>query len=188
MEKYSWISWHHPRVSRDVQNVCTVTKVGMWAMSMIQRKSELKIICETIGIWLHEALLGYGFWHPQLSPEFWVQVLWVPEFVDLTLTVNGDPGVGKMSLRNLKMSNSRGVAKNTWKSSATANREFLKVNFHFLQERVKDYLCQKLKTWSDLFGWKTEIIHGRDGLLFFSIHDFQVVESFTVQVNQLIDA
>ena len=30
----------------------------------------------------------------------------------------------------------------------------------FLEETAKDYLCQKLKTWSDLFNWKTEIIHG----------------------------
>ena len=37
-------------------------------------------------------------------------------------------------------------AKNTWKSSATAKRNFLKGNFRFLEETAKDYLCQKLKT------------------------------------------
>ena len=36
--------------------------------------------------------------------------------------------------------------KNTWKSSTTAKREFLKVNFRFLQESAKGYLCQKQKT------------------------------------------
>ena len=37
-------------------------------------------------------------------------------------------------------------AKTTWKSSAKAKREFLKVGFRFLQETAKGYLCQKLKT------------------------------------------
>ena len=45
-------------------------------------------------------------------------------------------------------------------------RKFLRVNFRFLQETAKDYLCQKLKTWSNLFGWKTEIIHGREQVSF----------------------
>ena len=36
-------------------------------------------------------------------------------------------------------------AKTTWKSSATAKRKFLKVNFRFLQGTAKDYLRQKLK-------------------------------------------
>ena len=31
-------------------------------------------------------------------------------------------------------------------------KKFLKVNFRFLQETARDYLCQKLKTSSDLFG------------------------------------
>ena len=31
-------------------------------------------------------------------------------------------------------------------------RKFLKVNFRFLQETGRDYLCQKLKAWSDLSG------------------------------------
>ena len=53
-------------------------------------------------------------------------------------------------------------AKNTWKSSATAKRKCLKANFRFLEETAKYYLCQKLKTWSDLFGWKLEIIHGHE--------------------------
>ena len=42
-------------------------------------------------------------------------------------------------------------AKNTWKSSATAKRKFLKANFRFLEETAKYYWCQKLKTCSDLF-------------------------------------
>ena len=38
------------------------------------------------------------------------------------------------------------VQKKTWKLSATAKREVLKVNFRFLQEAAKDYLCEKQKT------------------------------------------
>ena len=43
-------------------------------------------------------------------------------------------------------------AKTTWKSSAIATKEILKGEFRFLQETAKDYLCQKLKIWSDMFG------------------------------------
>ena len=45
-------------------------------------------------------------------------------------------------------------AKNTWKSSATATKEIPKGEISFLQETARDYLCQELKTWSDIFGRK----------------------------------
>ena len=43
-------------------------------------------------------------------------------------------------------------AKNSWESSATAIKKFLKVNFRVSQETTRDCLSQKLKFGSELFG------------------------------------
>ena len=44
-------------------------------------------------------------------------------------------------------------------------RKYLEVNFRFLQENCKRLFVSKLKTWADLFGWKTVIIYGGDQVL-----------------------